>query len=119
MASDNLFTMNGPKIFKMALDKVYVRINKDIDQNKISKSDIKLLIPHQASGKGVRAYSKFGGFQKEQVMNIVENTGNCVAASLPLAMVMAQKKALFSEGDLIYLVGTGAGLSIASALIKI
>jgi len=102
-----------------ALDKVYVRINKDIDQNKISKSDIKLLIPHQASGKGVRAYSKFGGFQKEQVMDIVESTGNCVAASLPLAMVMAQKKALFSEGDLIYLVGTGAGLSIASALIKI
>jgi len=36
-----------------------------------------------------------------------------------LAMVMAQKKALFSEGDLIYLVGTDAGLSIASALIKI
>ena len=119
MASDNLFTMNGPKIFKMALDKVYVRINKDIDQNKISKSDIKLLIPHQASGKGVRAYYQFGGFKKEQVMDIVESTGNCVAASIPLAMVMAQKKELFSKGDLIYLVGTGAGLSIASALIKI
>ena len=49
----------------------------------------------------------------------MESTGNCVAASIPLAMVMAQKKALFSEGDLIYLVGTGAGLSIATALIKI
>ena len=49
----------------------------------------------------------------------MENTENCVAVSLPLAMVMYQKKTLFSEGDLIYLVGTGAGLSIASALIKI
>ena len=49
----------------------------------------------------------------------MESTGNCVAASLPLAMVIAQKKILFSDGDLIYLVGTGAGLSIASALIKI
>ena len=49
----------------------------------------------------------------------MESTGNCVAASLPLAMVMAQKKELFAEGDLISLVGTGAGLSIASALIKI
>jgi len=117
--SDNLFTMNGPQIFKMALDKVYKRINKDIDQNNILKSDIKLLIPHQASGKGVRAYSKFGGFTKDQVMDIVQNTGNCVAASMPLAMVMAQKKELFSDGDLIYLVGTGAGLSIASAIIKI
>jgi len=117
--SDNLFSMNGPLIFKMALDKVYIRINKDLEANNISKEDIKLLIPHQASGKGVRAYSKFGGFKKEQVMDIVETTGNCVAASLPLALVMAQKQNLFNEGDLIYLIGTGAGLSIASTLIKV
>jgi len=117
--SDNLFSMNGPLIFKMALEKVYIRINKDLEVNNISKGDIKLLIPHQASGKGVKAYSKFGGFQKEQVMDIVETTGNCVAASLPLALVMAQKQNLFNEGDLIYLIGTGAGLSIASALIRV
>ena len=49
----------------------------------------------------------------------MESTGNCVDTSLPLAMVIAQKKSLFSEGDLIYLVGTSAGLSIASTLIKI
>ena len=49
----------------------------------------------------------------------MKSTGNCVAASIHLATVMAQKKELFSEGDLIYLVGTGAGLSIASALIKV
>lgn len=117
--SDNLFSMDGPQIFKMALDKVYILINKNIKANNLSKKDIKLLIPHQASGKGVRAYSKFGGFKKEQVMDIVGTTGNCVAASLPLALVMAQKQNLFNEGDLIYLVGTGAGLSIASALIKV
>ena len=117
--SDNLFSMNGPLIFKMALDKVYIRINKDLEANNLLQSDIKLLIPHQASGKGVRAYSRFGGFKKEQVMDIVETTGNCVAASVPLALVMAQKQKLFKGGDLIYLVGTGAGLSIASALIKV
>ena len=52
-------------------------------------------------------------------MDIVETTGNCVAASVPLALVMAQKQNLFKEGDLIYLIGTGAGLSIASALIRV
>ena len=49
----------------------------------------------------------------------MESTGNCVAASIPLAMVMAQKRELFAEDDLIYLVGPDAGLSIASALIKV
>ena len=32
---------------------------------------------------------------------------------------MAQKQNLFNEGDLIYLIGIGAGLSIASTLIKV
>ena len=39
---------------------------------------------------------------------------------LPLPMVeMAEEQSLFNEGDLIYLIGTGAGLSIASALIRV
>ena len=96
-----------------------IRIKNDFEANNISKGDIKLLIPHQASEKGVKAYSKFGGFQKEQVMDIVETTGNCVAASLPLALAMAQKQNLFNKGDLIYLIGTGAGLSIASVFIRV
>jgi len=53
------------------------------------------------------------------VMDIVGKTGNCVAASLPLALVTAQEEKRFRQGDLIYLVGTGAGLSIASALIRV
>jgi len=117
--ADNLFTMDGPQIFKIALQKVYRMINADLDRQHIEKGDIALLIPHQASGKGVRAYSKFGGFKKEQVMDIVGKTGNCVAASLPLALVTAQEEKRFRQGDLIYLVGTGAGLSIASALIRV
>ena len=116
---DNLFSMNGPMIYKMARKAVYEQIQKDLKKHNFTTSDIDLLIPHQASGKGVNAYSKFGGFQKEQVMDIVETTGNCVAASVPLALVMAQKQNLFNEGDLIYLIGTGAGLSIASALIRV
>ena len=38
---------------------------------------------------------------------------------ISLAMVMVQKRELFAEGDLICLVSTGSGLSIASALIKV
>ena len=117
--SDNLFSMEGPKIFKMALEKVYSKINKDLENNNITKKDIKLLIPHQASGKGVRAYSKIGGFEEKQVMNIVSHTGNCVSASIPLALVMAHQRNIIDKNDLIYFIGTGAGLSIASALVRL
>ena len=116
---DNLFSMNGPEVFKYSLPKVYEMILTILNRNQISQSDIDFLIPHQASGKGVKAYWKFGGFEKSKVMDIVNETGNCVAASLPLALVMAYEKKNIKKDDVILLVGTGAGLSIASAIIRL
>ena len=52
-------------------------------------------------------------------MDIVNETGNCVAASLPLAFVIAFEQKKINNDDTVLLVGTGAGLSIASAIIKL
>ena len=111
--------MSGPKIFRMAFQKVYEKIQNDIKINKLSHNMIDLLIPHQASIKAIKAYSKYGGFNEKQVMNILPKTGNCVAASLPLALVMAYKEEKINKNSIVYLIGTGAGLSIASAIIRI
>tara|TARA_A100001011_G_scaffold11552_1_gene12669 strand:+ start:15377 stop:16345 length:969 start_codon:yes stop_codon:yes gene_type:complete len=116
---DNLFSMNGPEVFRFTLPKVYDMIVEILKRNDFSHSDISLLIPHQASGKGVKAYHKFGGFAEKQVMDIVGKTGNCVAASIPLALAMAFEIGLVSKDSIILLVGTGAGLSIASAIIRL
>ncbi len=117
--ADNLFSMNGPEVFKFSLPKVHGLIKKILKRNHIMKGDIDLLIPHQASGKGVQAYVKYGRFKKDKVMNIVDTTGNCVAASIPLALAIALESGRASRGDVVMLVGTGAGLSLASAIIKI
>ena len=116
---DNLFSMNGPKVFKFTLPKVQRMILDMLKKNHLAQSDIDLLIPHQASAKGVEAYSKFGGFDQGKVMNIVNTTGNCVAASIPLCLAMALEKKMIIKDDLIFLVGTGAGISIATAIIKL
>ena len=116
--SDNLFAMNGPMIYKMARKIVYNQIQEDLNKNNIKIDDINLLIPHQASGLAVKAYTKFGGFKKERVVNIIDKTGNCVAASLPLALALAYEDKRFKSGDIIYFIGTGAGLSVASCLLR-
>ena len=67
----------------------------------------------------VKAYSKYGGFKEENVVDIIDKTGNCVAASIPLALAMSYKKDRIKTGDVIYLVGTGAGLSIASCILRV
>ena len=116
--ADNLFTMNGPMIYKMARKTVYNQIQLDLKNNNLKADDIDLVIPHQASGLAIKAYSKYGGFNNDKVVNIIDKTGNCVAASLPLALAIAYKDNRIKRGDLIYFVGTGAGLSVASCLIK-
>ena len=111
--------MNGPQVYRMARKKVYDLIKKDLEVNNLETTDINLVIPHQASGMAVKAYSKYGGFNVNNVVDIIDKTGNCVAASIPLALVLAYKDNRIKQGDLLYLVGTGAGLSIASCIIRI
>ena len=115
---DNLFSMNGPMIYKIARKKVYDMINEDLLTNNLKPADIKLLIPHQASNLAIKAYSKYGGFNEDKVINIIEKTGNCVAASLPLALALTFEENRINRNDLIYFIGTGAGLSAASMLLK-
>ena len=52
-------------------------------------------------------------------MNIISKTGNCVAASIPLALAIALENKKIIKDDLIFFVGTGAGLSIASAVVRL
>ena len=115
---DNLFSMNGPRVYRIARQKVHDLIKQDLRENRLNSDDINLLIPHQASGMAVKAYSKYGGFDSKKVVDIIDKTGNCVAASIPLALVTAFKQNKINDGDIKYLIGTGAGLSIASCLIK-
>jgi len=118
VSEDHYFTMSGPKIYKMARKKVYNMINNILLQNNLNVKDIDLLIPHQASGTAIKAYSKFGGFNQNKVMNIISEYGNCVSASIPLALCIAIEKNKINKNDLIMMIGTGAGLSVASTIIK-
>ena len=110
--------MNGNFVFKNAVIRFMEVINEALVKNNLTKEDIDLLIPHQASGIAIKAYSKFGGFNENKVMNIISKYGNCVSASIPLALCIAIEKNKINKNDLIMMIGTGAGLSVASTIIR-
>jgi len=91
---------------------------KTLKSTGLSQKDIDWVVPHQASGKAVDAYVNSGKFAKEKVVNIVGKYGNCVAASLPMALTIAVQEKRIKRGDIVLLIGTGAGLSAACALIR-
>ena len=96
---DHYFTMSGPQVYKMARKKVYSMIGNILSKNNLSIKDINLVIPHQASGTAIKAYSKFGGFNEQKVMNIIHKYGNCVSASIPLALCIAIEENKINDGD--------------------
>ena len=116
--ADNLFTMDGPAVYKIARKEVYRMMLKTMKNTGFKREDVDWVIPHQASGKAVDAYVSTGGFAEEKVVSIISEFGNCVAASVPMAFATAVKDGRIKRDDLLVFIGTGAGLSDACALVR-
>ena len=116
--NDNLFSMDGPAVYRIARKEVYRMLLKTLKETGLKRQSIDWIVPHQASKKAVEAYSTVGGFEREKVLETVSRFGNCVAASVPMTLVMAIKNDQIKRNDLVMLIGTGAGLSAACSIFR-
>jgi len=114
---DNLFHMNGLGIYKMARRRVAVVLKRLLEQAGMRQKDISVVVPHQASGPAVAALRRYG-FADEQVINIISEYGNCIAASIPMALAAAEEQGRLVRGQPVLLLGTGAGLSVGGAVLR-
>ncbi len=115
--TDNLFRMNGPRVYRMAFSRAEEVLEDVFAQAGVTRDDIDVVLPHQASGPMISAIPRFG-FPTERVIDLVGEYGNCIAASIPMAMAHAQQTGKLQRGDLALLFGTGAGLSMAASILR-
>lgn len=54
----------------------------------------------------------------ERFMDIIEDHGNMIAASIPLALHEAIKQERIKRGDKVLLIGTSAGLSLGGIIFE-
>lgn len=113
----NMFHMNGPGIFKQAtvlggpfLDRFFATLGWD-------RAEVDALVPHQASKHGIEHFTRRLGFTREQVITNLRSRGNCVSASIPLALAEAVHDRRIHRGDRVLLAGTGAGLTLGALAI--
>jgi 3-oxoacyl-[acyl-carrier-protein] synthase-3 len=114
---DQMFSMDGPGVFKMARRRVVGLIQDLLASHGLGVDDVDWVVPHQASGPGLALLPRLG-FAAERIVNIVGEYGNCVAASIPMALAHLAANGRVRRGDRVLLVGTGAGLSVAGALVR-
>lgn len=113
-----LFHMDGKKIFKLAsmvLDKVHARL---LEKAKLSINDIDFVIPHQASQLALDHIQKRLNIPKHKFIDQFSQFGNQVASSIPTALAVLAQSGQLHRGQLIYLLGTGAGLSAGGIILE-
>jgi 3-oxoacyl-[acyl-carrier-protein] synthase-3 len=110
--------MDGRKVFKFA-SRVMSQTTLDvISRSGLTMSDIALIIPHQANLRILQMAAHQLGVPEEKMFVNVDRYGNTSAASIPIALCEALEQGRIKEGDNIVLVGFGAGLTWAAAVVQ-
>jgi 3-oxoacyl-[acyl-carrier-protein] synthase III len=110
----NTFHMRGLAIFKHAARLIGPFLDQFFGTLGWERGDIDAVVPHQASRHAVDLLTSRLGFRDQQVVQNLALRGNCIAASLPLALAEAADAGRIRRGDKVLLVGTGAGLTLGA-----
>ena len=110
--------MNGFAVWQFISKNVSKQISYLLEKNKLKTDDIDLFIFHQASKLTLDSLMKSLKLKEDKVFVNLQDIGNTVSASIPIAIKDAEQKGKLKRGDLILLSGFGVGLSWGSILMK-
>ena len=115
-SSDNLY-MNGKAIFDFTSDVVPTLINETLQKNRITVDDVDLYVFHQANKYMINYIRKLMGIDKEKFYIFMENVGNTVSSTIPIALCEAEKEGKL-QGNVV-LAGFGVGLSFGAVVLHV
>ncbi|HET9600523.1 MAG TPA: beta-ketoacyl-ACP synthase III [Acidimicrobiales bacterium] len=110
--------MDGREVFRRAVRIMVESGEKAMAHAGVTADDIALVVPHQANIRIIEAACQRLGIPMERAATVLHYTGNTSSASIPLALVDALDDGRANKGDLLLLVGFGAGMTAASAVLR-
>ncbi len=110
--------MEGKEVFRRAVRIMVDSAEKSIKAAGLTTNEIDLVVPHQANIRIIEAACKRLDIPMSKTSVVLNETGNTSSASIPLALFDAVDRGRVKSGDNILLVGFGAGMTAASAVIK-
>ncbi|TWP48793.1 ketoacyl-ACP synthase III [Lentzea tibetensis] len=112
----------GQSVFRWATTQIAPVAIRAVELAGIELSDVDVFVPHQANLRIIDAIAKrlrAKGARDDMVVarDIVES-GNTSSASIPMALDHMRAAGEISSGDVVLLVGFGAGLSYAGQVVR-
>lgn len=109
---------NGRNVFKFAV-KGMVEVSESIlERNGLTTGDLKLLVPHQANLRIIKAAASKLNLDLSRVAINIDKYANTTAATIPICLSEASNSGKISDGDLVMLTSFGAGFTWGSILLR-
>lgn len=108
---NGVFAMDGLDIFNFTLSVVPQTIDDVLAKNKLTRDEIDLYVFHQANKFMLDAIRKVTALPKDKFYVNLEQTGNTVSSTIPIALKQLQDAGKLRPGMRVMLMGFGVGLS--------
>jgi 3-oxoacyl-[acyl-carrier-protein] synthase-3 len=116
--SAGVLRMQGREVFRHAVEKLAETATSVLDKAGLSAADVDWVVPHQANLRIIKGTAQKLGVPMERVIVTVQDHGNTSAASIPLALSVANADGRFKPGDLILTEAIGGGLSWGAVTLR-
>ena len=110
--------MDGMGVLSFVNTKVPHQIRSILSRNEMTVEDVDLFIFHQASKLALDSLTRLLEIDSDRVFCNLQNLGNTVSASIPIAWKQALDSGRIRQGDTVVLAGFGVGLSWGTAIIR-
>ena len=107
-SSDNLY-MDGPAILNYSLDSIPQLVSDVLEKNNVTMDDIDLHVYHQANTFLANLERRKLRIPEEKYYCNIENFGNTVSSTIPIALCEALKEGRITEGTKVLSVAQGLG----------
>ncbi|HXR49884.1 MAG TPA: beta-ketoacyl-ACP synthase 3 [Verrucomicrobiae bacterium] len=110
--------MEGPEVFKHAVSFMVEHARNALQEAETDTDEIALVVPHQANVRIIEAANRRLGIDMDKTAVSIGHFGNTSSASIPLALTEALHAGRLVRGEKALLVGFGAGMTVAAAVIE-
>lgn len=110
--------MDGREVYKFAVKAMPKAVVAACEKAGVSVEDLDLIVPHQANIRIVETAAKTLGVPMSKMFINLEKYGNTSSACIPLCLDELHKGGKLTRGQLIALVGFGAGVTCAAVVFR-
>lgn len=110
--------MQGNLVFRHAVEKLAATAKRVLDKAGLTPGDIDWLVPHQANLRIIAGTAQKMQLPMDKVVLTVADHGNTSAASIPLALSVADTQGKFKPGDVVVTEAIGGGMSWGSVVLR-